>query len=51
MIADPKGPSFITRTVGHRRYSDGASVTHDPNLPFVGKARAASLRIRKTDIC
>jgi hypothetical protein len=31
MIADPEGPSFITRTVGHRRYADGASVTHDPN--------------------
>jgi hypothetical protein len=30
MIADPEGPSFITRTVGHRRYADGASVTHDP---------------------
>ena len=30
MIADPEGPSFIIRTVGHRRYSDGAFVTHDP---------------------
>src|SRR5215475_12460222 len=30
MIADPEGPSFIVRTVGHRRYSDGAFVTHDP---------------------
>src|SRR5215467_7224286 len=30
MIADPEGPSFIVRTVEHRRYSDGAFVTHDP---------------------
>jgi hypothetical protein len=30
MIADPEGPSFIARTVGHRQYSDGAFVTHDP---------------------
>jgi len=27
MIADPEGPSFIVRTVEHRRYSDGAFVT------------------------
>jgi hypothetical protein len=32
MIADPEGPSFIARTVGHRQYSDGAFVTHDPEL-------------------
>jgi hypothetical protein len=31
MIADPEGPSFITRTVGRRRYADDASVSHDPN--------------------
>ena len=31
MIADPEGPSFIVRTVEHRRYSDGAFVTHDPH--------------------
>jgi hypothetical protein len=31
MIADPKGSSFIVRTVEHRRYSDGAFVTHDPS--------------------
>ena len=30
MIADPEGPSFITRTVGRRRYADDASVSHDP---------------------
>ena len=30
MIADPEGPSFITRTVGRRRYADNASVSHDP---------------------
>src|SRR5258705_6352584 len=30
MIADLEGPSFITRTVGRRRCSDGAFVTHDP---------------------
>jgi hypothetical protein len=30
MIADPEGPSFIVRTVGRRRYSDGVFVTHDP---------------------
>ena len=34
MIADPEGPSFIIRTVGHRRYSDGAFVTHDPQRTF-----------------
>jgi hypothetical protein len=33
MIADPEGPSFIVRTVEHRQYSDGAFVTHDPQLP------------------
>ena len=30
MIADPEGPSFITRTVGRRWYADDASVSHDP---------------------
>jgi hypothetical protein len=30
MIADPEGPSFITRTVGRRQYADDASVSHDP---------------------
>ena len=35
MIADPEGPSFITRTVGHRRYADGTSVTHDPMQTYV----------------
>jgi hypothetical protein len=30
MIAEPEGPSFITRTVGRRRYADDASVSHDP---------------------
>jgi hypothetical protein len=30
MIADPEGPSFITGTVGRRRYADNASVSHDP---------------------
>jgi hypothetical protein len=30
MIADPEGPSFITRTVGRRRYADDASVSHNP---------------------
>jgi hypothetical protein len=37
MIADPEGPSFITRTVGRRRYADDVSVSHDPdrtNLPY-----------------
>ena len=32
MIAEPEGPSFITRTVGRRRYADDASVSHDPEL-------------------
>jgi hypothetical protein len=31
MIADPEGPSFITRTVGRRQYTDDASVSHDPD--------------------
>ena len=35
MIADPEGPSFIVRTVGHRRYTDGAFVTHDPEPKFI----------------
>ena len=35
MIADPEGPSFITRTVGRRRYADDASVSHDPALDIV----------------
>ena len=30
MIADPDGPSFITRTVGRCRYADNASVSRDP---------------------
>ena len=30
MIADLEGPSFISCTVERRRYSDDASVTHDP---------------------
>jgi hypothetical protein len=30
MIADPEGPSFITRTVGRRQYTDDAFVSHDP---------------------
>jgi hypothetical protein len=32
MIADPEGPSFITRTVGRRRDPDDAFVSHDPEL-------------------
>jgi hypothetical protein len=32
MIADPEGPSFITRTVGRRRYADDASVSHGTEL-------------------
>jgi hypothetical protein len=41
MIADPEGPSCIARTVGHRRYADDASVSHDPLLTFLlcGKLR------------
>src|SRR5262249_11196373 len=35
MIADPEGRSFIVRTVGHRRYSDGEFVTHDPKQKFI----------------
>ena len=31
MIADPGGPSSITRSVGRRRYADDASVSHDPH--------------------
>ena len=34
MIADPEGPSFIIRTAGHRRYSGGALVTHNPDPKF-----------------
>ena len=45
------GPSFITRTVGRRRCSDGAFVTHDPQKTratyctissFVGQPHALS---------
>src|SRR5215469_13281491 len=44
MIADPEGPSFIVRTVEHRRYSDGAFVTHDPHRSWLmlGHCDAAS---------
>src|SRR5215831_18622620 len=43
MIADPEGPSFIVRTVEHRRYSDGAFVTHDPKRtsPVRGSLRCS----------
>jgi hypothetical protein len=47
MIADPEGPSFITRTVGHRRYADGASVTHDPHqTKFQDKESSAQSLIK-----
>jgi hypothetical protein len=46
MIANPEGPSFITRTVGRRRYSDDASVSHDPEQKSTKCARRASLRGR-----
>jgi hypothetical protein len=38
MIADPEGPSFITRTVGRRRYADDASGSHDPELTSTDSA-------------
>ena len=40
MIADPEGPSFITRTVGRRRYADDASVSHGTHSPFATLQRS-----------
>jgi hypothetical protein len=39
MIADPEGPSFITRTVGRRRYADDASVSHGTDRPLAAAWR------------
>ena len=49
MIADPEGPSFITRTVGRRRYAGDASVSHGTNSPWhcdVAIQARANLRVR-----
>ena len=43
MIADPEGPSFITRTVGRRWYADDASVSHDPFRTSGGRSQELSL--------
>ena len=45
MIADPEGPSFITRTVGRRWYADDASVSHDPDRTLVTNAQLTSQRL------
>src|SRR4029453_9256593 len=50
MIADPEGPSFITRTVGHRRYADGASVTHNPSRKFSTHRRSSRRPITRDEI-
>jgi hypothetical protein len=44
MIADPGGPSSITRTVGRRRYADDASVSHDPDLKSAGEDYSVGIR-------
>ena len=55
LIAEPEGPSFISRTVARRRFGPATLVTHDPEQKSKTKTvrtsdRDTSLRIRRSGV-